>query len=273
MTQTSRTEEILGDWQRLLSNLIELRPTPSNPEGLRKARGMVRSRLEAIGFSVTEHGTGSAPPVMVAVRDGQGEPLGLAGHYDVEEADEGWDVPPFALTEKEGRLYGRGTADNLGPLALRLATLAARTTPTPPLVWVLQGEEETGSALAHALYPELDIPPVALWVEETGYFEADGSQRLLQVALDERSAPLVDAVVATAERDGRAVQRHDRHLNKAFGQDRCPFLTHLAVGTPYLAIGPNDPDSSIHAPNESLPLSTLAISVEQFETLLTEAAR
>lgn len=48
---------------------------------------------------------------------GQGDFLiGVLCHLDVVPAGEGWDTDPFEMTEKDGRLYGRGTVDDKGPL-------------------------------------------------------------------------------------------------------------------------------------------------------------
>lgn len=48
----------------------------------------------------------------------------LSGHTDVVPVDgQNWTVPPFALTQQDGRLYGRGTADMKGYLASVLAAL------------------------------------------------------------------------------------------------------------------------------------------------------
>jgi len=228
------------------------------------------STLRELGFDVTEldhHGT----PVLVATRAGDGDPLGMAAHYDVEEPGEGWHTDPSRVVRMNGRLFGRGIADNLGPLCLRLAVLKLRERPTPPLVWVIQGEEEIGSPHAHQIYGDLELPPVTLWLEETGYFEEDGTQRMLTRDLSAKSTRLVHAAAAVVEDAGHQVERHDRYLNKAFGQNRCPFLVHIAAGQPYLAIGPNDPQSRIHAPNESLAMRTVAISARQFDTLLDQA--
>ena len=46
----------------------------------------------------------------------------LSGHTDVVPVDgQNWSSDPFALTERDGRLYGRGTCDMKGFLALALA--------------------------------------------------------------------------------------------------------------------------------------------------------
>jgi acetylornithine deacetylase/succinyl-diaminopimelate desuccinylase-like protein len=271
MSENQPEKRLLNAWLSMLTPWVDALPAASRPDAMKMVREQLVSELQALDFDIDLIGSGAAP-VIVARRSGQGpHTLGLAAHYDVEEIGEGWSLPSSQLTTQSGRVYGRGLADNLGPLALRLVTLHQRTQPTPPLVWVIQGEEEVGSSLAHATYPDLAVDDVALWLEETGYFEADGSQRLLATCLDDFGKAMRDAVTAVATADGRAVQVHDRHLNKAFGQNRCPFLVHLAAGRPYLAMGPNDPDSNIHAADESLPFNTLDISARQFNALLSAA--
>ncbi|MGK3043782.1 M20/M25/M40 family metallo-hydrolase, partial [Klebsiella michiganensis] len=50
----------------------------------------------------------------------------LSGHTDVVPVDgQAWTVPPFALTERDGRYYGRGSADMKGFIACVLASLEA----------------------------------------------------------------------------------------------------------------------------------------------------
>jgi len=256
----------------VLAPLLADAPTTDNPRGLGAARAAVEARLRAMGFDVTHHAAADRPPVLVAVRRGAGPHwIGLSGHYDVELGGDGWTSDPFVPTCREGRLYGRGTADNLGPLLLRLIALEG-VARLPSLVWVLQGEEEIGSPAAHAIYPELRLPPVALWLEETGYFELDGRQRVLL----RRPSPLtqiwVDAALELAATAGRGVDLHDRYLNKAFGTHRCPFLTHLVGDSTYLAIGPNDPRSRIHGADESIPHHNLALSEAQFLAVLRATA-
>lgn len=50
----------------------------------------------------------------------------LSGHTDVVPTDgQPWTLPPFELTERDGRLYGRGTADMKGYIACVLAAVPA----------------------------------------------------------------------------------------------------------------------------------------------------
>ncbi|HID4829618.1 TPA: ArgE/DapE family deacylase [Staphylococcus aureus] len=57
---------------------------------------------------------------------GSGSPiLALSGHMDVVDAgnQDNWAYPPFQLTEKDGKLYGRGTTDMKGGLMALVITL------------------------------------------------------------------------------------------------------------------------------------------------------
>ena len=71
----------------------------------------------------------------------------LSGHTDVVPvAAQDWTTDPFAVTERDGRLYGRGTADMKGFDALALAAmgLAVRAPLRRPLQIVLTPDEEIG---------------------------------------------------------------------------------------------------------------------------------
>ena len=73
--------------------------------------------------------------------------IGLSGHMDlVAVTGQPWDTDPFSLTERDGRLYGRGTCDMKGFVACVLAwapEIAKRPLSTPVHI-VLSYDEEVG---------------------------------------------------------------------------------------------------------------------------------
>ncbi|MBR8459524.1 acetylornithine deacetylase [Burkholderia dolosa] len=73
--------------------------------------------------------------------------IALSGHTDVVPVDgQAWTVEPFRLTERDGRLYGRGTADMKGFIASVLAavpTFAARPL-SMPVHLAFSYDEEVG---------------------------------------------------------------------------------------------------------------------------------
>jgi acetylornithine deacetylase/succinyl-diaminopimelate desuccinylase-like protein len=97
-----------------------------------------------------------------------GEWLGAAGkptvflyaHHDVQPINylEDWKSDPWKLTERDGRLYGRGSADDKGAIPAQLFAIAAflKTQGSLPVnVKVLvEGEEEVGSRNLDAFFKE-----------------------------------------------------------------------------------------------------------------------
>ncbi|MEV0090255.1 dipeptidase [Streptomyces sp. NPDC050738] len=69
-------------------------------------------------------------------------------HYDVQPPldDAAWTTPPFTLTEREGRWYGRGTADCKGNIVMHLTALRALGDDVPVgIKFVAEGSEEQGT--------------------------------------------------------------------------------------------------------------------------------
>jgi acetylornithine deacetylase/succinyl-diaminopimelate desuccinylase-like protein len=92
------------------------------------------------------------PPVYGEIQGPEGSPtVILYGHYDVQPAppEQGWTSDPWTPTTKDdGRIYGRGAADDKGGLAIHLGTLKAFDGKPPCTVRVvLEGMEETASNL------------------------------------------------------------------------------------------------------------------------------
>lgn len=94
--------------------------------------------------------------------EGQGGVM-LSGHTDVVPVEgQAWTRPPFALTEEDGRLYGRGAADMKGFCAVAIATmLQAATRPLKtPLHLALSYDEEIGCMGVRSLIDMLAAAPV-----------------------------------------------------------------------------------------------------------------
>ena len=54
---------------------------------------------------------------------GSGEEFGIIGHLDVVPEGEGWATDPYTLTVKEGKVFGRGVADDKAPILICLYAL------------------------------------------------------------------------------------------------------------------------------------------------------
>ncbi|GAA0938625.1 dipeptidase [Pseudonocardia zijingensis] len=98
---------------------------------------------------------GGAPAVVAHFPGPEGTPTVLLyAHHDVQPTggDEHWTSPPFEPTERDGRLYGRGAADDKAGVMTHLAVLRAYGGRPPVGVTLfVEGEEESGSPTLPAL--------------------------------------------------------------------------------------------------------------------------
>jgi acetylornithine deacetylase/succinyl-diaminopimelate desuccinylase-like protein len=92
---------------------------------------------------------GGAPAVIAHFPGPAGTPTALLyAHHDVQPTggDEHWTSPPFEPTERDGRLYGRGAADDKAGVMTHLAVLRAyEGRPPVGVTLFIEGEEESGS--------------------------------------------------------------------------------------------------------------------------------
>jgi acetylornithine deacetylase/succinyl-diaminopimelate desuccinylase-like protein len=111
-------------------------------ERIREAGGMAElvpwgTRPLVIGAVAASNGAESAPTVL------------CYAHFDVQPADplELWESPPFELTQRDGRLYARGVADDKGNMFLLVEAvrqLAAAGELPVNVRFAFDGEEEVG---------------------------------------------------------------------------------------------------------------------------------
>lgn len=94
---------------------------------------------------------------------GEGEEVvGVIGHLDIVPAGEGWNTDPFVLTEKDGKLYGRGSSDDKGGVVASLYALKILQDMgvefTKRVRLIMGCNEETGSkCLAYYVKKEGDV--------------------------------------------------------------------------------------------------------------------
>jgi acetylornithine deacetylase/succinyl-diaminopimelate desuccinylase-like protein len=148
-----RVREVLPSVRRDLEDLVRIESVWADPgrrdEVHRSARA-VADLLSQAGFGeVRIVSEGGAPAVIARHPAPDGAPTVLLyAHHDVQpEGDRGqWVSPPFEPTERGGRLYGRGTADDKAGIATHLAAFRAHRGRPPVGVTVfVEGEEESGS--------------------------------------------------------------------------------------------------------------------------------
>lgn len=124
----------------------------------------VRVSAEKVAELLTEAGARDVEIIEIETDGGRGRPAVLAhkpgpegaprvllyAHHDVQPVgDESlWDTEPFEPTERDGRLYGRGTADDKAGILLHigaLRTLEEIGDLPVNLTFFIEGEEEIGS--------------------------------------------------------------------------------------------------------------------------------
>ncbi len=145
--------DVLPDVRRDLEDLVRIQSVWSDParraEVVRSAE-KVADLLREAGFAHVEIvSEGGAPAVIAHHPAPPGAPTVLLyAHHDVQpEGDAAqWDSAPFEPIERDGRLYGRGTADDKAGIAVHLAAFRAHGGNPPVGVTVfVEGEEECGS--------------------------------------------------------------------------------------------------------------------------------
>jgi acetylornithine deacetylase/succinyl-diaminopimelate desuccinylase-like protein len=144
----------LAEWLRIPSVSAD----PGRAGEVRRSAEWLAAKLSATGFPVAEvwESADDGLPAVFAEWP-SGDPAAptvlVYGHHDVQPAarEDGWVTDPFQPVVVDGRMYGRGAADDKGQVFFHTlgvrAHLAAtgRTAPAVNLKLLVEGEEESGS--------------------------------------------------------------------------------------------------------------------------------
>jgi acetylornithine deacetylase/succinyl-diaminopimelate desuccinylase-like protein len=144
-----------SDLERL-ARIPSLSCDPESAGHVRRAADMIAQLATDIGAaSVDVVDAGGAPAVIATWPAPEGAPTVLLyAHLDVQPTGplEEWTSAPFDPTERDGRLYGRGAADDKAGVLMHLAVLRAYGgRPPVGVVLFIEGEEEIGSPTLSAL--------------------------------------------------------------------------------------------------------------------------
>jgi len=195
----ARVQEL---WPALRSDLEALVRIPSvsaaafDAGQVERSAQAVAALLATAGMPEVEILRAGGAPAVVARRPGpEGAPTVLLyAHHDVQPPGDPdlWQTPAFEPVERQGRLYGRGAADDKAGIILHLASLRALADELGVGVTVfVEGEEEAGSptfeAFLHAYRDKLAADVIIV---------ADsGNWRIGVPALTSSLRGLVDGVV------------------------------------------------------------------------------
>jgi acetylornithine deacetylase/succinyl-diaminopimelate desuccinylase-like protein len=148
-----RVRQVLPSVRGDLENLVGIQSVWADPDRrdqVHRSAQVTADLLSQAGFGdVQIVSEGGAPAVIARHPAPPGAPTVLLyAHHDVQpEGDPAqWTSPPFEPTERNGRLYGRGSADDKAGIATHLAAFRAHGGNPPVGVTVfVEGEEESGS--------------------------------------------------------------------------------------------------------------------------------
>ncbi|MCC3861200.1 M20/M25/M40 family metallo-hydrolase [Pseudemcibacter aquimaris] len=146
----------------LLTELVPYRTVAGNGQVIPMANVIVK-RFEDAGFPdedihlIPMYEDTAGLVVRLKGSDSSEKPVVFMGHMDIVDAKPSeWELDPFVVSEVNGKLIGRGVADNKDAISLFVTTMIRLkkegVVPKRDLVLVLSGDEETGAKTTKELY-------------------------------------------------------------------------------------------------------------------------
>lgn len=131
-------------------------------QGVSRALDYIASLARKDGFKVTNYDN-----MVVEILCGEGDKnITIMAHADVVPAGTGWENDPFSMVEKKGVLYGRGVADDKGPLLAAYYAMKAlnvkKMLGNYQVRFLVGGNEESGSRGVEHYFHDLKKPAPTL---------------------------------------------------------------------------------------------------------------
>ncbi len=159
-----------------------------------------------MGFSVRNY-DGYAGTIRL---DGPGKEIGILSHLDVVPAGDPavWEHPPFAGVVKDGKIYGRGSLDDKGPLVAALFAMKAVMDSGAPIqnaVCHIIGTDEETAHRGLTYYLEKQKAPWGGFSPDANFPVIHGEKGILRFSVEGEWKPEEQAAVILEELQGGTV--------------------------------------------------------------------
>ncbi len=191
-------DEILSDLDKLLKyqSIAE-----ENDSECRAALDFILKRADDFGL-ITKNLDYKAGHIELGK---SGKLCGILTHLDVVPAGNNWSVVPFELTRKNGRLYGRGVADDKGAALINLYCLRAlkesKVEGINTIRAIFGTDEEKGMSDMETYFEKEPMPDFS-FTPDSSYGICYGEKGILQLKL---SALVHNGTALTEFHSGKAV--------------------------------------------------------------------
>ena len=149
--QPSAWDALKQDAKKHLTHLVQIDTSAANPDEISAARYIYKQfNKQKIDWDIFIPSKGHANLMArIKGKDPTQKPLLLISHLDTANAQDGWTVPPFKATQKDGKIYGLGTTDaknyTANYLALFLWLARQEERPLRDIIFLATSGEESGS--------------------------------------------------------------------------------------------------------------------------------
>ena len=268
----------------LLERLVAI--DTQNPPGREtEAAALLASELKAIGFATEVRPLGEGRANVVGrIDNGDGPCFAFNSHMDTVPVGGGWTNDPFRLTERDGKLFGRGACDAKGPVVAMVEAgrllASQRDLWRGTLVLMFVADEEIDGGGSRALAKQQPRPDLIVIGEPTNnavYAAHKGCLRPLirakgKAAHSGRPELGVNAILAASH----LISIFDERDRKLRTQTH-PLVGHASLSVTRIAGGIGDnviPEScEMVLDRRLLPGETLDAAMDELHAMLTRAKR